>query len=573
MIINVLLIGVILVGIIFFLIFFFREEKGSKIEIQEISFDLDSLTISIREKLDKTMKINVRELNLNQVETLKVERQKRKLKKAYKNSPYGNIGDKNYIKDYIKEILQRELGVNELNIDQIIPFSEEKKLGTYEKFLILLFDYKKKYKYAALKQFILDHSFDQIRKSKKEKGYFIDQIDIDQTYRMKKIKISFLDKLEIISQLIYERNTGNSVIDEIRDMEIDGISGGVSGIPTGFYDSNLASQMMDGSLSFNYDSIWIFFQGKPIHLRFLSFGSEKELQRVCKNIYRFGQPGQLSATKGAIINQMADGSRVVVTRPNLTESWAFFIRKFDNIVAKNLEELSGNKQLALILKAIVKGCQVTAITGMQGCGKTTLLKSMIGYINPVYTLRVQELEFELWLRKLYPKRNILTFRETDSTKGEDALELQRKTDGAVNILGEVVSDEVVIWLIKISQVASRFTMFTHHAKTTKKLIDNFRNALLAKGGYGNERIAEEQVVDSIRFDVHMEMTSSGDRYIERITEIIPCDLVDGHTYRLNNIVQYQNGSYIFSQISEEILNEMSKYLTEKEVKELKKGSI
>lgn len=567
MVLNSVFIMAIFVGIVSFLIFFFREEKGSKkIEIKQ-KFDLENLTLGVREAFDKTLKINVRELNLNQVETLKVERQRRKLKKAYKNSPYGNIGDKYYIKDYIKNILQRDFGINELTIEQVLPFSDEKKLKTYEKFLILLYEYKKKYKYEALKQLINENHFAELR-GKSEKSYFIDEADIKELYRKKRLKLSYLNKLEIVSQLIYEKNNGNGVIDEIRDMQIDGISGGVSGIPTGYYDNNIVNQIMNENLLFNYDSVWIFFQGKPIHLRFLSFGDEKELERVCKNIYRFRNPGQLSATRGAIVNMMADGSRVVVTRPNLTESWAFFIRKFDNIVAKNLEELTGNKKIAIILKAIVKGCQVTAVTGMQGSGKTTLLKSMIGHINPIYTLRVQELEFELWLRKLYPNRNILTFRETDSMKGEDALDLQKKTDGMVNILGEVASDPVVIWLIKISQVASLFTLFTHHAKTTKKLIDNFRNVLLAKGGYNDERTAEEQVVDSIRFDIHMEMTPDGKRYIERITEIIPDD-GEKHAYILNDIVYFDNGIYVFKPISENTLKEMSKYLSNEELQELR----
>ena len=62
------------------------------------------------------------------------------------------------------------------------------------------------------------------------------------------------------------------------------------------------------------DSIWIFFQGKSIRLAFLSFGTESELKRVCQNIYKYNNPGQLSDTNGYKINEMKDGSRVVVVR-------------------------------------------------------------------------------------------------------------------------------------------------------------------------------------------------------------------------------------------------------------------
>ena len=66
------------------------------------------------------------------------------------------------------------------------------------------------------------------------------------------------------------------------------------------------------------------------------------------------------------------------------------------------------------MRWLIKGCKVIAITGEQGSGKSTLLKYLISFIDPTYTLRVQELIFELNLRKLYPKRNILSFRETQT---------------------------------------------------------------------------------------------------------------------------------------------------------------
>ena len=84
-----------------------------------------------------------------------------------------------------------------------------------------------------------------------------------------------------------------SSIDEVRDMNIDGVSGGVSGLPEGFLsqvaqtDSDYLDQVLDHKVPRACDSIWIFFQGKSIRLEFLSFGSESELKRVCQNIYKY----------------------------------------------------------------------------------------------------------------------------------------------------------------------------------------------------------------------------------------------------------------------------------------------
>ena len=52
--------------------------------------------------------------------------------------------------------------------------------------------------------------------------------------------------------------------------------------------------------------------------------------------------------------------------------------------------------------------------------------ALIGYIHPAYTLRIQELAFELHLREVYSDRNIVTFQETDFISGQEGLDLQRK---------------------------------------------------------------------------------------------------------------------------------------------------
>jgi pilus assembly protein CpaF len=184
------------------------------------------------------------------------------------------------------------------------------------------------------------------------------------------------------------------------------------------------------------DSIWIFFQGKSIRLSCISFGKESELKRVCQNIYKYNNPGQLSDTNGYKINEMKDGSRVVVVRPSFSETWAFFVRKFD-VKRATLEQLitaEGKEDAINLLKFLVKGARIIAITGEQGCGKTTMLMGMIENIYETMNIRVQETAFELHLRKIYPTRNILSFRETDTISGQQGLDVQKKTDGSVNII-------------------------------------------------------------------------------------------------------------------------------------------
>jgi len=157
-------------------------------------------------------------------------------------------------------------------------------------------------------------------------------------------------------------------------MNIDGVSGGVSGLPESFLhqvaqtDGDYLEQMAEHKVPRACDSIWIFFQGKSIRLAFLSFGKESELKRVCQNIYKYNNPGQLSDTNGYKINEMKDGSRVVVVRPSFSETWAFFVRKFD-VQKATLEQLirdQGKEDAIDLLKFLVRGARIISVTGEQG---------------------------------------------------------------------------------------------------------------------------------------------------------------------------------------------------------------
>ena len=85
-------------------------------------------------------------------------------------------------------------------------------------------------------------------------------------------------------------------------------------------------------------------------------------------------------------------------------------------------------------------------------------------------------------------------------------------------------------MIQSAQVASKFTLFTHHAKTFPDLVTALRNSMLRAGVFKNEKTAEEQVVQVLNFDIHLVKDFRGRRYIERITECIPVEEKNEYTY-------------------------------------------
>ena len=574
-------------------------EVDEKIEVDEKTYNLDKMTEFVKKRLDEITKVNLYDIGLSEEELKRRKNKKYELKKALKGCTYGDVNDKKYVKTLIYDLLLQEYGVNEINISKAIPFDIPSLLTAQDKFDILIYMYQKEFDYEALTQLIKKYNLAELKyiQGEAKPCYVITKEEINDIYENEKINLSFQDKLNVVVQRIYQQYKGYSSIDEIRDMNIDGVSGGVSGLPESFLsqvaqtDNDYLRQAMEAKIPRACDSIWIFFQGKSIRLEFLSFGTESELKRVCQNIYKYNNPGQLSDTNGYKINEMKDGSRVVVVRPSFSETWAFFVRKFD-VKRATLEQLitcDGKDKAIDLLKFLVKGARIISLTGEQGCGKTTMLMGMIENIYETMNIRVQETAFELHLRKIYPTRNILTFRETDTISGQEGLDVQKKTDGSVNIIGEVATDPVASWMIQAAQVASKFTLFTHHAKTFPNLVTALRNSMLRTGVFKDEKTAEEQVIQVLNFDIHLVKDFRGRRYIERVTECIPIEnknnytydhrnqktlegkldkfldnatnyftkITDRETYKYVNIMEYVNDGYILTnKISEQNLREM-----------------
>ena len=150
-------------------------------------------------------------------------------------------------------------------------------------------------------------------------------------------------------------------------------------------------------------------------------------------------------------------------------------------------------------------------------------------------------------------------------------------------------------MIQAAQVASKFTLFTHHAKTFPNLVTALRNSMLRIGQFNNEKTAEEQVVQVLNFDVHLTKDFRGKRYVERITECIPVEerneytfdhrkektlegkfdkffdnathyfekITDRKLYTYRNILEYVDGEYIITNpITDENIREMRNNMDE-----------
>jgi len=158
-------------------------------------------------------------------------------------------------------------------------------------------------------------------------------------------------------------------------------------------------------------------------------------------------------------------------------------------------------------------------------------------------------------------------------------------------------------MIQSAQVASKFTLFTHHAKTFPDLVTALRNSMLRAGVFKDERTAEEQVVSVLNFDIHLVKDFRGRRYIERVTECIPVEqkneytfdhrkektfegkfdkFVDNATYyfskstnrelfKYQNVLEYHDGTYVLTnRISDKNIYAMLNNMDELDQEDFKK---
>lgn len=570
--------------------------------------DVITLKNKIAREFAGMLKENFREKNMTKAELEQKQKSKSILRKSLKEAAYGNAKAKKSIKLYIKQMLldpDMNLGINEQTINEIIPFEKADDLKSQDKFEILLYvaynlmldKEGHPYKQNGFMRVIKDNGILDPVKVNDEWMYDFTKERLDQVYRdvISKYELSFNDKLEILSQRIFEMYKGFGAVDALFDTNIDEVDAGLSGISKDGYDITNSAK----NLTYTYQSIWVMIGGVKLRMSCISFGSQEELVRVVNNIYKYGANKVLSKKSGYVVSTMKNGSRIVVMRPPFANTYAFLARKFDSTPSVAPQDLiKGNNNIIplTMLKWLIKGQRTIGITGAQGTGKSTMLKSLIRFIDSAFSLRVQEISAELNLNYTYPNRNIISFQETESIKSQEGLNFQKKTSGDINIIGEVAEAAQANFVIQTAMVASLFAMFTHHAKTAYDFVIAIANNLLDPdvGIYREKKEAVEMAAKILNIDVHLE-NRKGHRFLERITEIVPVTemkyptdndpdktheddekeyfkrMTDRDLFDVRDIVRYDNGEFVLVNLpTENMMNDIRSKLTYEEEAEFER---
>lgn len=460
-------------------------------------------------------------LGLSNEEFERLYKRKARINEALKNCVYGIDSAKILVIDLIRNFIAER--VPKEQVTRLLGLDEASEPSPHIKFEILMYKYKKLYGKDALVKWIDKYDLARERVASnanrvQDRAYYITVEDLNYTYEKENINLTIDEQMDVLAVLVYQQYKGFGIIDTLREMNINGFNMGTSG-------SILSDNKKRVREERATNAVWLYDRGKYIHLRFLNYGSEEELRRIIQLLVRWGNPGPLTAKRGYLVNTMYDKSRILALRPPASEYWAVFVRKFTlkDVSPESLiiKEYTKKGELAVkLIEFLMRGQITCAVTGRQGSGKTTLMSSIIRYIDPRYTIRVLEMAPELYLRELYPTRNILSVQETATVTASELQDALKKSDAAVSIVGEVATDDIAARMIQMGQVASIFTIFSHHANTAKDLVLALRNSLVNAGNFNNMSTAEKQVTDVVKVDIHLDYTPDGKRYIERISEIV-----------------------------------------------------
>lgn len=473
-------------------------------------------------------------------------KRKKRLTSAMKNCIYGIEADKIIVKDLIRDVIKTRLP-EPGDIAELIDFNGV-YLDPMVKWEVLMYFLKKKYKKDAVKYLMETYHWDRVHydiEGGTTPHHIVTIQDLDDAYANEiRRPLTYYEQLDVLATIVYTKYKGFGCIDTLREQNIDGINMGTSGsIISSFLDA-------DSELPKAPRSIWVYYGGKYIHFDFLTTYTEEEMRRIIILLCMYNNPGSLTEKRGYMVNTMYDKTRVLAIRPGAGEYWAVFLRKFNiqNVTLDKLYIKGEDKEKAFLpvttIKWLMEGRVTCAFTGRQGTGKTTAMIAAIAPIDARLTIRVLEMAPEMYLRERYPDRNIYSVSETQYVTAAELQDALKKSDSAVSIVGEVATDAIAARMIQMGQVASLFTIFSHHANRTKDLVNAITNSIVAtSAGGATAATIQPQVVDVIKVDVHMDYDVTGFRYFERITEIIPVDRVipeydpNNSKHSMNNIMR------------------------------------
>lgn len=341
---NMMAIVIILAATLFYILY--KTVKDSKNLIVEGNTFENKRTLAklgryVNEVFALSQKASINDMNLTSEQYKRQQANREELKEAQWLAGQGDREAKNFIIRFIQDIITRpEVGITAANIDEIIPFDEPERMQGRYKLETLTFLWLRDHGPKGFSKMFSEYNLDAPKRTPYGKSYVVTDEDIDfvyEDYIEKRGGIIYKEKIRMIACFIYEDIIGNGAIEMLQETDVDDVQFGVSGIPADSYDIINTEKRDD--MSYSFESLWIVYHGLNIHLKCTTLGSQSELVRITRNVYRYKAPSNLSINNPNVIGSTKTGSRVMVAMPPFADSYVGIVRKFDSSPSADMSVL------------------------------------------------------------------------------------------------------------------------------------------------------------------------------------------------------------------------------------------
>jgi len=284
-------------------------------------------------------------------------------------------------------------------------------------------------------------------------------------------------------------------------------------------DPTLTEIMINGP-----EEIWVERNGQ-LELTTLKFPGEATLLEMIDQIAAFvGR--RVNATEAMLDARLPDGSRVNVVLPPLCLTGpTVTIRRFmrDAMTGEDLMRYNSITQEALdFLNGCVLARRNMLISGRTGCGKTTLLNVLSGWIPANERIITIEDSAELQLRqphwvRLETRPPDISGRYEATTRDLVRNSLRMRPDRIV--VGEVRGGEALD-MLQAMATGHEGSLSTVHANSPRDALARIETLVLMSGVEVPQRAVRDQVASALNIVVHLDRTDYGLRRVEKICEIV-----------------------------------------------------
>ena len=284
----------------------------------------------------------------------------------------------------------------------------------------------------------------------------------------------------------------------------------------------------------------IFFERKGrLYLSDRKFESEKKLEDI---VQRIASEVNRSVNEASPITdaRLADGSRVNLVLPPISLTGATVtIRKFrrDIMSMEKLIELGSiSEEAADMLKRLVRGHYNIICSGGTGCGKSTMLNALSGYIQPEE--RVITIEDSAELIMNIPNLVRLEARNA-SMEGKNEITIRTLIKTALRmrpdriIVGEVRGREAIDMLQSLN--TGHCGMSTIHANSPKDMLSRLETMVLLDENIPLSAI-RAQIASAVDIVIGISRLRDNTR---RITEICEISGIENGEIRLNTLYEFK----------------------------------